>query len=73
MPWVTEYHPTTEELNACVQCGLCLPVCPTFRLTGRETASPRGRLQAMSAVHGGIIEVDQSFAGILDFCLGCRA
>jgi glycolate oxidase iron-sulfur subunit len=27
----------------------------------------------MSAVHGGIIEVDQSFAGILDFCLGCRA
>jgi len=73
MPWVTEHHPTTEELNACVQCGLCLPVCPTFRLTGRETASPRGRLHAMSAVHDGLIEVDEAFAGILDFCLGCRA
>lgn len=73
MPWVTEHHPTTEELNACVQCGLCLPVCPTFRLTGRETASPRGRLHAMSAVHSGVLEVDESFAGILDFCLGCRA
>ena len=73
MPWVTEHHPTTEELNACVQCGLCLPVCPTFRLTGRETASPRGRLHAMSAVHSGVIEVDEPFAGILDFCLGCRA
>lgn len=72
-PWVTEHHPTTEELNACVQCGLCLPVCPTFRLTGRETASPRGRLHAMSAVHSGVIEVDESFAGIIDFCLGCRA
>lgn len=27
----------------------------------------------MSAVHTGVIEVDESFAGILDFCLGCRA
>ncbi|HUF15653.1 MAG TPA: (Fe-S)-binding protein [Acidimicrobiia bacterium] len=73
MGWVTEHHPTTAELNACVQCGLCLPVCPTFRLTGRETASPRGRLHAMSAVAQGIVEVDESFASIIDFCLGCRA
>lgn len=73
MPWVTDHHPTTDELDACVQCGLCLPVCPTFRLTGRETASPRGRLHAMSAVHAGVIEVDEAFAGLLDFCLGCRA
>jgi glycolate oxidase iron-sulfur subunit len=73
MPWVTDYHPTTEELNRCVQCGLCLPMCPTFRLTGRETASPRGRLHAMAAVHEGIANVDETFAPILDFCLGCRA
>lgn len=73
MGWVTEVHPRTEELDACVQCGLCLPVCPTFRLTGRETASPRGRLHAMMAVRDGTIEVDESFTGIIDFCLGCRA
>ena len=73
MGWVTDHHPTTEELNACVQCGLCLPVCPTFRLTGRETASPRGRLHAMSAVGAGVVEVDNTFASIIDFCLGCRA
>ena len=73
MGWVTEEHPTTEELNACVQCGLCLPHCPTYRLTGRETASPRGRLQAMSAVHTGIVDVDETFESIIDFCLGCRA
>lgn len=73
MPWVTEHHPTTDELNSCVQCGLCLPACPTFRLTGRETASPRGRLHAMSAVHSGVVGVDEAFAAIIDFCLGCRA
>lgn len=71
--WVTAVHPTRQELDACVQCGLCLPVCPTFRLTGRETASPRGRLLAMSAVDQGIVEVDEAFADIMGFCLGCRA
>jgi glycolate oxidase iron-sulfur subunit len=73
MAWVTEHHPRKEDLNACVQCGLCLPVCPTFRLTGRETASPRGRLHAMSAAGAGVVAVDETFASIIDFCLGCRA
>ncbi len=73
MGWVTEHHPTSAELDSCVQCGLCLPSCPTFRLTGRETASPRGRLHAMSAVREGVSEVDGTFASIIDFCLGCRA
>ncbi len=73
MGWITDVHPTQAELDACVQCGLCLPVCPTFRLTGRETASPRGRLHAMAAVAGGIAAVDTTFAEIIDFCLGCRA
>lgn len=73
MPWATSHHPTQVELDACVQCGLCLPVCPTFRLTGRETASPRGRIHAMAAVDQNIVEVDEGFASILDFCLGCRA
>jgi glycolate oxidase iron-sulfur subunit len=27
----------------------------------------------MMAVHDGVVEVDEAFAGIIDFCLGCRA
>jgi glycolate oxidase iron-sulfur subunit len=73
MPWVTEDAPTTAELDSCVSCGLCLPHCPTFRITGDETASPRGRLAAMSAVADGLADVDEVFAGIMNFCLQCRA
>jgi glycolate oxidase iron-sulfur subunit len=71
--WVTEFRPTREELSACVHCGLCLPHCPTFRLTGLETASPRGRLAAMNAVATGAISVDADFEEVMTFCLNCRA
>jgi glycolate oxidase iron-sulfur subunit len=71
--FVTSDAPTRAELSACVQCGLCLPHCPTFRLTGKESASPRGRLMAMSAVLEGIVPVDEAFDEVISFCLGCRA
>jgi glycolate oxidase iron-sulfur subunit len=71
--WQTRWAPTATELNACVACGLCLPHCPTFRLTGDEAASPRGRLAAMSAVAVGEIPLDDAFAEVIGFCLQCRA
>lgn len=72
MGWVTEHAPHPDDLASCVQCGLCLPSCPTFRLTGLETASPRGRLTAMSAVAEGR-PIDNRFAEIMGSCLQCRA
>ncbi|HEX2508022.1 MAG TPA: heterodisulfide reductase-related iron-sulfur binding cluster [Miltoncostaeaceae bacterium] len=65
--------PATDDIVKCVACGLCLPHCPTFRLTGRETASPRGRIAAMRAVEEGHGEVDASFTTMMDECLACRA
>ncbi len=73
MGWSTPWAPTRAELAACVECGLCLPHCPTFRLTGDETASPRGRLNAMAAVAAGVLPLDAAVADIFDFCLQCRA
>jgi glycolate oxidase iron-sulfur subunit len=73
MTWVTEWAPERAELDQCIDCALCLPFCPTFRLTGDEAASPRGRLTAMRAVAAGVCGVDDRFAGMMDMCLQCRA
>lgn len=57
----------------CVHCGLCLSVCPTYKLTGRENSSPRGRLYLMRGVAEGDVPLDSLVAEELDLCLGCRA
>lgn len=73
MGWITDHAPVDVALDSCVTCGLCLPVCPTFRLTGDESASPRGRLTAISAVAGDQAVVDQRFDEVTSLCLQCRA
>ena len=61
-----------DELASCVQCGLCLPHCPTFRVTGEEAASPRGRIALMRTVHWDGAEVDGAFVDFMDACVQCR-
>jgi glycolate oxidase iron-sulfur subunit len=65
--------PADADLAACVACGLCLPHCPTYRVTGEESASPRGRITAMRSVAEGIAEPDETFSRFMDLCLACRA
>lgn len=65
--------PAESDLSTCVACGLCLPHCPTYGLTGEESASPRGRIAAMRAVAEGAAEVDATFGRFMDLCLACRA
>lgn len=62
-----------DELTNCMRCGFCLPACPTYRETGLEAASPRGRIALMKGVHDGLIEPEPSIVDQLDLCLGCRA
>jgi glycolate oxidase iron-sulfur subunit len=62
-----------ERALDCVHCGLCLPVCPTYRETGREVSSPRGRVYLMRGVAEGRIPLGDVVADEAYLCLGCRA
>lgn len=61
-----------EELVACVSCGLCLPHCPTYRATGLESLSPRGRITAMRAVELEGAPMDAAFVDSMETCIQCR-
>jgi glycolate oxidase iron-sulfur subunit len=61
-----------DELVSCVACGLCLPHCPTYRVTGLEAASPRGRIAAMRAVDLRGAPIDATFLRVIDECVQCR-
>jgi glycolate oxidase iron-sulfur subunit len=61
-----------ELAATCVSCGLCLPHCPTFRVTGEEKYSPRGRIDAMRAVDRGELPIDDEFVDFIETCVQCR-
>ena len=64
---------TVNAIRSCVHCGICLPVCPTYRVLGEEMDSPRGRVYLMRAVVEGRLDVTENYVRHLDLCLGCRA
>ena len=57
-----------SDLVSCVSCGLCLPHCPTYRVTQEESASPRGRIALMKAAADTGF-VDEEFVGFMDACI----
>ena len=66
--------PSDTVINSCVHCGLCLPACPTYRETGLEQFSPRGRIYLMKAVADGRIGMESEvFQEQMSACLNCRA
>ncbi|MEI7555704.1 heterodisulfide reductase-related iron-sulfur binding cluster [Candidatus Chlorohelix sp.] len=66
--------PSYDDMTRCIHCGLCLNQCPTYRVTGNETESPRGRLYLMRAfAEGRISGQSESLQKHLNQCLQCRA
>lgn len=59
-------------IGDCVQCGLCVPSCPTHRLLGDDWDSPRGRINLFRE----LLEDKPPSADArlhIDRCLTCRA
>lgn len=66
--------PLRADYESCVHCGFCLPVCPTYQVTGLEEQSPRGRVFVIRAAGEGRIPLlDRALTEPVDSCLDCRA
>lgn len=75
MPGRTTDHADANVLrdaDACVKCGLCLPQCPTYRETGHEGHSPRGRIALVQGLVSGLVPATDVLEDRLDGCLSCR-
>lgn len=64
--------PLLALADRCVQCGLCLPHCPTYRLDRNEAESPRGRIALARGLTDGSLPATALADAHLDHCLGCR-
>jgi glycolate oxidase iron-sulfur subunit len=73
-PSFDDAHPPEQELiDACVHCGFCLTTCPSYRVIGKETDSPRGRIYLMDAINKGEAPLSEASVQHFDSCLGCLA
>jgi len=62
-----------DILSRCIHCGMCLPACPTYALTGLEMSSPRGRIRLMKFVAEDKLPITEYFVDEMYFCLDCQA
>lgn len=61
------------DADKCVKCALCLPHCPTYRISKDEGESPRGRIALMQGMATGKLPITPGLTAHLDQCLACRA
>ena len=66
--------PDYDNTLACIRCGLCLSVCPTYNVEHLEVQSPRGRVALIRAVDEGRLPLESpGFKDHMYHCLDCRA
>ncbi len=65
--------PNDDVITNCMHCGLCLPTCPTYQVTGLERSSPRGRIRLIKAVADGELGMTEGFIEEMNYCLDCQA
>ncbi len=64
--------PLDDLTTQCIRCGFCLDACPTFKLTGSELESPRGRIYLARSADEGVLDWADTKKHF-DRCLGCLA
>jgi glycolate oxidase iron-sulfur subunit len=73
LPFDGAHPPDIKLMDTCVHCGFCLSTCPSYRVIGKETDSPRGRIYMMHDISIGKTALSQATVQHFDSCLGCLA
>ena len=69
-----------RELYACLQCGYCIRVCPSYEQTPWESITPRGKIYYLNQIANRSpmdtllrrkVEVDDEFVEAIYRCTGC--
>jgi len=65
--------PDKKSLNIdnCAKCGACVPACPLYRHTGRESLAARGKLHLLQKIDSR--QGSRNYASLLSQCLLCGA
>ena len=64
------YIPDATE---CMRCGLCISLCPTYKLFQTETETPRSRVRTIDKIMNGNTTVSGEELKHLNNCTQCRA
>lgn len=72
-PYAMDKQALAKATDLCVKCGLCLPDCPTYRLSQHEAESPRGRLALIQAWSEERLPDSQALQAHIHHCLHCRS
>jgi glycolate oxidase iron-sulfur subunit len=65
--------PYLPDAADCARCGLCVGVCPTYRLFGTSEETPRSRVRTLSKILIGNQTISTEEQLHLNNCLQCRA
>ena len=61
------------EAVDCMRCGLCISVCPTYKLFQIEAETPRSRIRTIDKIINGNTAVSGEELQHLNNCTQCRA
>jgi glycolate oxidase iron-sulfur subunit len=63
----------SQEMEACIKCGACLAVCPTYEEERMESYGPRGRVQIAGKLFLNELKVAPGATNKLTSCIDCKA
>ncbi len=70
-PKASEIFNFSETSDACIKCGMCIPVCTIHNVNADEVTSPRGFIDLLGAYQRGDLELDKTAKDIFESCFLC--